>query len=328
MNYPWIAAILLAASCGPAGAQAGPSIVEYSGMCDASAAVALDKDIFIVASDEDNVLRVYRRGESAATQSVPLDAYLEVGDPKHPEADLEGAARIGDTIYWISSHGQNKDGKERPNRHRLFATTIAIESGTIKITPSGKPYRKLRSDLIAAPQLAKFKLDAAAARAPESKDGLNIEGLAAAPDGRLMVGFRNPLRKGKALIVAIDNPQEVVQGQPARIGAAAKLDLDHRGIRSIEWNEARSRYLIVAGPYNDDGTFALYAWSGKPGDAAAKVRGIDFRKFNPEAMFIESGDSTRVHILSDDGGLKIDGKDCKKIAPDRRHFRGTTLSLP
>ena len=125
MKHPWIAAILLAASCAPAGAQAGPSIVEYSGMCDASAAVALDKDIFIVASDEDNILRIYRRGEPAATQSIPLDAFLEV-DPDHAEADLEGATRIGGTIYWISSHGQNRDGKERPNRHRLFATTLAI----------------------------------------------------------------------------------------------------------------------------------------------------------------------------------------------------------
>jgi hypothetical protein len=327
MKHPWIAAILLAASCGPAGAQAGLSIVEYSGMCDASAAVALDKDIFIVASDEDNILRIYHRGEPAATQSIPLDAFLEV-DPNHPEADLEGATRIGDTIYWISSHGQNKDGKERPNRHRLFATTVAIEGGKIKITPSGNPYRNLRSDLIAAPQLAKFKLDAAAARALESKDGFNLEGLAAAPDGRLMVGFRNPLKKGKALIVAIDNPQEVIKGRQAQIGAAAELDLDHRGIRSIEWDEARNRYLIVAGPYNDDGTFALYAWSGKPGDAAAKVPGIDFGKLNPEAMFFEPGDPTRAQILSDDGGLKIDGTECKKFAPDHQHFRGTTLTLP
>jgi len=34
------------------------------GMCDASAAVALGNDRFIVADDEDNVLRVYRRGQA------------------------------------------------------------------------------------------------------------------------------------------------------------------------------------------------------------------------------------------------------------------------
>ena len=58
-----IGAIVLASACVPAAAQDQPSILEYSGMCDASAAIALDKDIFLVASDEDNVLRVYRRGE-------------------------------------------------------------------------------------------------------------------------------------------------------------------------------------------------------------------------------------------------------------------------
>jgi hypothetical protein len=34
-------------------------------MCDASAAVALDADHFVVADDENNVLRIYRRGRAA-----------------------------------------------------------------------------------------------------------------------------------------------------------------------------------------------------------------------------------------------------------------------
>jgi hypothetical protein len=31
--------------------------------------------------------------------------------------------------------------------------------------------------------------------------GLNIEGLAATPDGQLLIGFRNPLSEGKALLL-------------------------------------------------------------------------------------------------------------------------------
>ena len=41
------------------------------------------------------------------------------------ESDIEGAARLGGRIYWITSHGRSKKGKRRSNRYRLFATDIA-----------------------------------------------------------------------------------------------------------------------------------------------------------------------------------------------------------
>ena len=96
--------------------------IEYPGMCDPSAAVAITDTLFIVASDEDNVLRVYKRGTSDAPQRFDLNSFLRPDD--HPEADIEGGARIGDRIFWIASHGRNAQGKLRPSRHRLFATRI------------------------------------------------------------------------------------------------------------------------------------------------------------------------------------------------------------
>ena len=98
-----IGAILLVIACVPAVAKDQPSVFEYAGLCDASAAISLEKNIFLVASDEDNILRIYRRGEPTALQSIPLDAVLKV-DPEEPEVDLEGVARSGDTIYWTASH--------------------------------------------------------------------------------------------------------------------------------------------------------------------------------------------------------------------------------
>ena len=48
-----------------AGAQQGLSPpFQHTGMCDASAAIAVGAGLFVVASDEDNVLRVYRSHES------------------------------------------------------------------------------------------------------------------------------------------------------------------------------------------------------------------------------------------------------------------------
>jgi len=86
-------------------------------------------------------------------------------------------------------------------------------------------------------------------------------------------------------------------------------------------------YLVVAGPTGDDGTFALYSWSGDAKDAAVEIPEIKFGTLNPEAMFFEPGDATGVQIISDDGGRKIDGKDCKDAPLANRRFRGSTLTL-
>lgn len=61
----------------------------YEGLCDASAAVALDGWHFVVADDEHNRLTVYRRSEARSVGEVELDKFLKT----NKEADLEGAER-------------------------------------------------------------------------------------------------------------------------------------------------------------------------------------------------------------------------------------------
>jgi len=77
----------------------------YRGMCDASAAVALGQGRFVVADDERDVLLVYKRGQPEGVASVDLVDYLGNRKPngKNAEADIEGAAAIGQRIYWIAS---------------------------------------------------------------------------------------------------------------------------------------------------------------------------------------------------------------------------------
>ena len=41
------------------------------------------------------------------------------------EADFEDAARIGNRIYVIESHGRNKDGKLDRARYRFFGMDVA-----------------------------------------------------------------------------------------------------------------------------------------------------------------------------------------------------------
>jgi hypothetical protein len=294
--------------------------ISYPGMCDASAAVAINDKLFVVANDEDNVLRVYRRGEPGAPQQTDLSRFLEVS-AEHQEADIEGAARVGDTIYWIGSHGQNSKGKKRPNRHRFFATKVTINGGKVDLKPEGQPYKELRSDLIDAPELQKYGLREAATLAPEDDGGFNIEGLAAKPDGTMLIGFRNPLYRGKSIVVPLINPEEVINGRKAKFGSPSELDLGRRGIRSIEYSEARKLYLIVAGPADGAGSFALFTWSGT-GDHVDHVPDVSFSGLRPESMFVYPGEPKAIEFLSDDGD------DCEATVSAVRQFRSFSRDVP
>ncbi|MBT9291400.1 DUF3616 domain-containing protein [Prosthecodimorpha staleyi] len=306
------------AAAAPAAAE--PESRLFNGMCDASAAVPIDAGHFVVASDEDNTLRIYALAGGAPSGTVPLAGFLRTGTR---ESDLEGAARIGDRIYWIASHGRNSSGKLRAERQRLFATDIVPGGAVTSLAPAGTPSTGLLPALLAAPALAPYGLAAAAERAPEAAGGLNIEGLAATPDGRLLVGFRNPLVDGKALVVTLDNPADIVAGAAPAIGAVSLVALGGRGIRSLE--RIGDGYLIVAGPTADAGSFALYRWSGGAADPIA-VPGIDFGTLRPEALFAVAG-SSELQILSDDGGVKIGGAECKSLPAAQQHFRGITVTL-
>lgn len=309
---------ILSAAIAPA-VSGADGITRHDGMCDASAAVPVDGDLFVVGNDEDSVLRVYRRDQAGQPlQGQDFAPFLRVDAP---ETDIEGATRIGDRIYWITSHGRNKDGEERTNRQRLFATDIQRAGGKVNLVPVGAAYRNLLEDLIRNEGLQPFDLARAAQKAPEDEGGLNIEGLSRTPEGALLIGFRNPIPGGKALLVRLENPDAVMAGQPARLGPPIQLDLGGLGIRSLEYSAAEKKYWIVAGPFDDSDGFRLFQWSGAPTDAPEAVTGADFQDFRPEALIVYPDDKDRLLALSDDGGVKIDGKKCKKAAPEKRRFR-------
>jgi hypothetical protein len=197
----------------------------YVGMCDASAAVALNKELFAVANDEDNSLRIYDAAKGGLPiASQDLSVLLRV-DRKKPETDLEGACWIGDYIYWISSHGRNRDGKFRASRHRFFATQVEQKGGQIQVRGVGRVYVNLLADLLRDARLRRFGLDRASRLPPKAAGALNIEGLCATPENTLLIGFRNPLPENRALIVPMLNPGEVINGRIPRFGDPLLLNL-------------------------------------------------------------------------------------------------------
>ncbi len=292
----------------------------YFGMCDASGAVAVSSNLFIVASDEDNILRLYHADQPGMpVKAFDCNDFLELRG-KSLEADLEGAARIGNRAFWMGSHGRNIDGKERLNRHRFFATDIVVNGGDVTLTPVGKPCKTLLEDLLADSRFARFHLEEAARLTPKATGALNIEGLSATADGHLLIGFRNPIPGGKALLIPLLNPDEVVEGKPARFGAALQLDLGGLGIRDIAWHAGT--YVIIAGSYHGGRHFRLYHWAG-PGSQPVRLKVDHLNDYHPEALVIYPDRGLReFQVLSDDGTFRIDGCPCKDLKdPTRRAFR-------
>jgi len=300
-------------------------IMEHFGMCDASAGAAVGASRFVVASDEDNFLRVYRTDACGMpVYSLDLTSFLEVSE-KHPEADIEGAATIGNRVYWITSHGTNRTGRPRPNRHRLFATDIRAERNSVSIMPVGVPYHDLVRDLVTAPQLKGFRLGEAAKRPPKGPGGLNIEGLCATRRGGLLIAFRNPVPEGMALLIPLENPDGVVFGQRARFGNPVCLPLGGLGIRAMAYVGTDGTYLIIAGPPGPEGIFGVYQWSGHPEAPPTPVEGVSFSGLQPEGLVVFASPKPRVLVLSDDGARETEGVRCKDALPDKRRFRTVWL---
>ncbi len=321
-----LALIGLGLAVGAARSSAASSTV-FRGLCDASAAVALDNRRVVVADDEDNVLRVYDRLQGGLPlQRLDLSGFLRV-DPRAPEADIEAGARLGDLIFWITSHGNNVKGKLAPSRHRLFATRIVSTPQGPRIEPEGQPCFELLDALLREPRLQAYDLFSAALLPPKAPGALNIEGLAATPEGHLLIGFRNPVPAGKALIVPLLNPLEAIGSGSPRLGQPVLLDLRGDGIRSLD---ARGKgFLIVAGSWTSGGESRLYSWGGGPGQPAP-IALPSLANFNPESVVsLDEQGSESVFLVSDDGTVRVGRKECKRLKdPVLKSFRGLSLPLP
>ena len=294
--------------------------LRFGGICDASAVVALNEDLVAVGDDEDNAIRIYSSRHGGNPLFVAdFSAFLKIR-PKKAEADIEAAARLGDRIYWISSHGCNAEGKPQRSRRQFFATTGLATNGSIELKPLGKPYHNLLEDLIREPRLARFNLRRAAGLAPKSLGALNIEGLAATPDGHLLIGFRNPIPNGKALLVPLLNPGDLPVGKAAQFGEPLLLDLRGLGIRSI--TDHGGGYLIVAGRPDEGGQSRLFEWRGGPDQP--RLLATEFFGLNPEAIsFPPAGHGpASLFVTSDDGTTTVGGQPCKSLKnPRQKSFR-------
>ena len=275
--------------------------IEYIGLCEASAGAFLDDKHFVVASDETNILQLYERGKPERIGGIDLTGFTA-----HDKSDLEGAAVIGDRVYWISSHSLNKSKKIK-GRAVFFATKIGQANGKPTLTGIGKVVETLRDPLATA-----AGIDA---------NAINIEALAATPEGGLLIGLRAPLLvetdetdedkgKEKAIVISLKNPAAVVEGSPPVFGDVFKIFLDGRGLRSMDLiGNAPARYVIVAGPVKDGPGFAIYRWAGPSSDSQKKVP-------RPE----KSNSQTNLSGLTPEGAMAVPGQNLVQLLSDDKEF--------
>ncbi len=329
----------------------------HTGQSNASSAQALDDDTMVVADDELNALRVFSRSESGtALSSFDFSAALALTDAANPELDLEASARRGQRLYWLASHSNNKSGKLRVNRYRLFATDLSGQGAASTLSFVGA-YDHLRSDLIAwdnagahglGPKFLGLEASAGVGVIPEAADGsgFNIEGLSFAPgSATAYLGFRAPneppAERRAALIVPVTNFEALVTGvaTQATFDAPILLDLGGRGIRELKCTDQGC--LILAGPASAGGNFALYSWSGDRSDPAqyrndlsalaadsggsleslVDLPGVDLRS--------AAADGRSIQVLSDNGDTVYyaNGVIAKDADPLWQKFRSDTVIL-
>lgn len=334
-----VAATLLAA-LNHSGAWAEPvalqayRAVQFQGSCDASGAVPLSDSLFAVADDEDNVIRVY----DADTGGAPLlqydlsynpklkperDQYNRAPPAPLDEMDIEAATVRNGLAYWLTSHGRDSKGRPAPDRLRFFATRIDLPDQRVSL--AAPAVTDLLTALFRSPQFKPFELEQAEAKPPKAEGGLSIEGMTAVPGGGLLLGFRNPVPAGRAILVELENPEAALEGQQPRFGSPLTVDLGGRGVRGISY--WKGHYMLAAGHYGEGFDPALFLWRG-PGHTPTQVDLELPERFNAEAFFTPDGRGEFM-LLSDDGGLDMGGKACKKLKnANDKYFRGLWVRPP
>jgi hypothetical protein len=257
----------------------------------ASTAIDVGGGYYIVGDDEFNQLALYQGGVSGLpVQMWNFDPQMGVADTS--QIDIEASARLGNTIYWFGSEGNNSTGDVKANRSILFATTISGSGASTTLTFAGY-YKNMRNDLLAWDQANGnqfgFTAGAAQGQIPKEANGFNIEGaeFAAGGSGTLYLGFRAPIvptsNRTQALVVPVTNLASLISSSgntgSATFGTPLQWNLtppgyvnplgdtSALGIREIRKN-ADDQYLIIAGSYEEvpaapsGGAEYLYTWDG------------------------------------------------------------------
>lgn len=318
----------------------------HHGMSDASAAYDAGDGHRFVADDDSNEIRLF--GPTFGEAVAEFDFSGDVTPVQAGQAwDLEGAARMGDTIYWHGSLGNTRSGNVRLDRDIVLATTVTGRGADAQLEFAGYT-RGIRDALVEwdredghghgadAFGFAAATQDGVSAEGPNA---LNAEGAAIAPDDTtLWLGMRSPLTPipdgDQALIVEVENIADVVAGAEAEIGQVIELDLGGRAIRDMKRTDDGD-YLIIAGSADDEGNFAIFGWDGVRGSEPVQAEQLPVLE-GWDGSYESSGDvpsladGVEIWLIQDVGTVDIygDGTEAQDLpAAEFRKFPSHPYTL-
>lgn len=266
-----------------------------------SAVASLSDGRLVVVEDESHKpLHLLTPDSRLGFQSRPIstasmiDVVSGTGEVEKLD-DLEGLAiDKQDTIYAITSHSRTGSGKRKSGREKLIR---------FRLDGSEIVDLRLYEDLTQEIAAALPPLD----QALRERNGLNIEALGLSADGgRLLIGLRSPVIDDKALIVVLENPDDVFErgGLPLFAPEPWYLDLDKGGIRALTYDPELEGYLIVSRREDKKGKpFKLWFWSGDPAAKPERVSIADVENINRAegiTPFVQNGER-RLLIVFDNG---------------------------
>ena len=279
-----------------------PAFQPLTGIYEPSAIQQLPDGRFLVVEDEEShPLSLLTIGADGSVESTALTAGLfQMFSGFWKLDDLEGLTldRAG-FVYGITSHSRDDAGDDKKARDKLVR--FRVEGKRVvdpKVVDGLKQALTMRHAVLAA---------AAQVRDVKASGGLNIEALEISPDQkRLLIGFRSPLREGRALIASVENPAAIFESDEApRIAPLLEeLDLGGHGVRGLSYVPALGAYLVIGGPASrEPARFDLWRWSGEPGAPAQRVTVPGLRSFGKAEGVSPAyvGDMERIVIVSDDG---------------------------
>ncbi|MGY2131115.1 DUF3616 domain-containing protein [Hymenobacter sp. HD11105] len=233
--------------------------------------------------------------------SYELTDLLDLPSDDEEEIDIEGMGEANNYLWLVGSHSLKRKKpnhededvakqiarlakiEEEPNRYLLARIPLVrnAETGDYELhkeiahptdptqtlcaaqlhSNSASTANDLFDILADDPHLKPFL------KIPGKDNGFDVEGLAAAPDGRLFLGLRGPVLRGWAIVLEV-LPEEDRKGhlRLAKLeGAENKyykkhfLSLGGMGLRELR--QRGTDILLLAGPTMDlDGTIAVYRW--------------------------------------------------------------------
>lgn len=273
-------------------------IRSFEDLYEPSAAVALEGGGVLLLEDDG--------AEMASLHEIVQDDFglllkkQYTGDVHLDVTDVEGAAKGGqDRVFVMTSHSVNKRGLRRAKREQLLQLKVSEKMDMEFLGGTGL-WDEVIGELL--------KIDPAMS---DRKKELNVEGIAfAKSEDALMLGLRNPTYKGRAIVLLLENPYEIVSENytPKFSVEPLLLDLGGAGVRTMSFHEGSGQYFFVSEVKTKKKKMRsrLWAWDGNvdhdpvrmtvPGLKRLKnIEGLTFFNFRKKDMVL---------LVCDDGNKK------------------------